>query len=122
MVTFLWRAQGCPEPKRTYNPFTDVKATDYFYKPVLWAVEQGITTGTSATTFAPNDVCNGSHIITFLYRAKHPEAAKEVSNPFYVKALEWALFNDILNTNVPFSLSRSVSRSDIIVYLYRSFK
>ena len=69
VVTFLWRAAGCPEPITTNNPFTDVKSTDFFYKPVLWAVENNITAGLTATTFGPTAECNRAQVVTFLYRA-----------------------------------------------------
>ncbi len=69
VVTFLWRAAGSPEPESKNNPFTDVKMTDYFYKAVLWAVENGITNGTSDTTFSPGNTCTRAHVVTFLYRA-----------------------------------------------------
>ena len=69
VVTFLWRAAGSPEPEDTNNPFTDVKESDYFYKPVLWTVENGITQGTSAATFSPGSTCTRAHVVTFLYRA-----------------------------------------------------
>ena len=69
MVTFLWRAAGSPEPVTTTNPFTDVNSGVYYYDAVLWAVEQGITSGTSATTFAPDATCTRAQTVTFLYRA-----------------------------------------------------
>ena len=69
VVTFLWRAAGCPEPKAVNNPFVDVKSTDFFYKPVLWAVENGITAGLDATHFGPTSGCNRAQVVTFLYRA-----------------------------------------------------
>jgi hypothetical protein len=69
VVTFLWRAAGSPEPEFTYNPFVDVKVTDFFYKPVLWAVENGITAGVDATHFSPALNCNRAQVVTFLYRA-----------------------------------------------------
>ena len=69
VVTFLWRTAGAPNPRTDMNPFTDVKKTDFFYKPVLWAVEQGITTGLTATTFGPASPCNRAQVVTFLYRA-----------------------------------------------------
>ena len=69
VVTFLWRAAGSPEPSSTNNPFTDVKSTDFFYKPVLWAVENGITAGLTATEFGPGTNCNRAQVVTFLYRA-----------------------------------------------------
>ena len=69
VVTFLWRAAGSPEPRTNRNPFTDVKKTDFFYKPVLWAVENNITAGLTATTFGPTAECNRAQVVTFLYRA-----------------------------------------------------
>ena len=69
VVTFLWRAQGSPEPTSTKNPFVDVKSTDFFYKAVLWAVENGITNGIDATHFGPTNGCNRAQVVTFLYRA-----------------------------------------------------
>ncbi len=71
VVTFLWRAAGCPEPVGTENPFTDVPTDAYYYKAVLWAVEQGITTGTTAEKFAPEATCTRGQIVTFLYRANN---------------------------------------------------
>ena len=71
-VTFLWRAAGQPEPKTTKNPFADVKESAFYYKAVLWAVEQGITQGSSKTTFSPMRECTRGEIVTFLYRAFVP--------------------------------------------------
>ena len=70
IVTFLWRAAGSPEPKSQENPFTDLSADDYYYDAVLWAVENGITSGTTATTFGGNSTCTRGQIVTFLYRAR----------------------------------------------------
>ncbi len=67
-VTFLWRAMGQPEPAQKTSPFTDVRASDYFYKAVLWAVKQGITEGTGAAAFSPEEPCTRAQIVTFLYR------------------------------------------------------
>ena len=72
VVTFLWRAEGKPEPTSSENPFKDVKSDDYYYLPVLWAVEQGITNGTSANTFSPKATCTRGQIVTFLYRDMGP--------------------------------------------------
>ena len=91
VATFLWRAAGKPEPTQTNNPFTDVKETDYFYKPVLWAVEKGITGGTSATAFSPAQTCSTAHIITFLYRARGIGA-----NGWYQDAANWAAAEGLL--------------------------
>jgi hypothetical protein len=68
IVTFLWRYAGCPEPKSTEHNFTDVNPRKVYFKAMLWAVEEGITNGTTATTFAPNDPCTRGQIVTFLYR------------------------------------------------------
>ena len=70
IVTFLWRAKGCPEPKSTSNPFTDVKSSDYFFKAVLWAVEQGVTNGVTPGRFDPNGSCTRGQAVTFLWRAE----------------------------------------------------
>ena len=69
VVTFLWRAAGSPEPEGAENPFTDVAEADYFYKAVLWAVENGVTQGTSETAFSPANTCTRAHVVTFLHRA-----------------------------------------------------
>ena len=69
VVTFLWRAAGEPEPQSTANPFVDVKPGDFFYKPVLWAIENDITNGIDATHFGPTSPCNRAQVVTFLYRA-----------------------------------------------------
>ncbi len=69
LVTFLWRAAGRPEPETTVSPFTDVQdPNSYYYKAVLWAVANGVTAGTSNTTFSPNETCTRAQGVTFLYR------------------------------------------------------
>ena len=68
IVTFLWRSQGVPAASTAENPFTDVASNQYYYKAVLWAAENGITTGTSATTFSPGNTCTRGQVVTFLYR------------------------------------------------------
>ena len=69
VITFLWRAAGCQEPQSTENPFTDVQENSFCYKAILWAVEQGITTGVTETTFAPDEPCLRGQAVTFLWRA-----------------------------------------------------
>lgn len=69
VVTFLWRSAGSPEPQSSQNPFVDVNKSDFYYKAVLWAVENGITNGLSATSFGIDAICNRAQIVTFLYRA-----------------------------------------------------
>lgn len=75
IVTFLWRAAGSPEPKSSAMPFEDVAADAYYYDAVLWAVENGITAGTTAATFAPNATCTRAQIVTFLWRSQRSPAA-----------------------------------------------
>jgi hypothetical protein len=84
-AAFLWRAMGCPEPKSTYNPFVDVPTWQYYYKPILWAVENGITKGTDTTHFSPDQTLTTAHIITFLYRTKNPG-----KDGWYDVAANWA--------------------------------
>jgi len=68
VVTFLWRTAGQPKPNGKNNPFADVKSDSYYYDAVLWAVENGITGGTSADTFSPDSNCTRAQVVTFLYR------------------------------------------------------
>ena len=131
VVTFLWRAMGCKEPTRTDNPFTDVKSSDYFYKAVLWAVEKGITDGTSATTFSPADPCTRAHVVTFLWRAENKPAAGS-NNPFtdvargqyYYDAVLWAVSKAITDgtSDTTFSPTDPCTRGQIVTFLYRDMQ
>ena len=131
VVTFLWRAMGCKEPTRTGNPFTDVASGDYFYKAVLWAVEKGITDGTSATTFSPNDPCTRAHVVTFLHRAEGTPSAGS-GNPFndvasgqyYTDAVLWAVSKGITDgtSETTFSPAAPCTRGQIVTFLYRDMK
>ena len=128
VVTFLWRAAGSPEPEREDNPFADVSESDYFYKPVLWAVEQGITNGMDATHFGPDVACTRAHVVTFLWRA-HEKPAAGTSNPFrdvpageyYTDAVLWAVKNEITNGTGDgmFSPDLTCTRGQIVTFLYR---
>ncbi len=131
IVTFLWRAAGEPEPKSTNNPFTDVSKAAYYNKAVLWAVEQGITNGTSATTFSPNDPCTRAQVVTFLWRFEHePDAVG--TNPFtdvpfgqyYTNAVLWAVSNGVTNGSSAstFSPDNPCTRGQIVTFLYRDMK
>ncbi|MDD3165587.1 MAG: WG repeat-containing protein [Oscillospiraceae bacterium] len=122
VATFLWRANGSPAPKSTANPFTDVKAGDYFYQPVLWAVEQGITGGTSATTFSPDADCTSGQVLTFLWRSNGSPASSGTDTPYYAKAVAWAAENHLLDNMGRFSADTLSPRSDIVTYLYRNAK
>ena len=96
MATFLWRAAGSPAPKSTTNPFKDISSTDYFYNAVLWAVENGITSGTGADTFSPATTVTRGQTVTFLYRAAGSPAVSGGSfsdvaaDAYYAKAVAWA--------------------------------
>lgn len=120
VATFLWRAMGKPEPKTTTNPFTDVKESDYYYKPILWAVEQGITKGTTATTFSPAQKCSNAHILTFLYRAMS-EPGKTGSGEWYADAANWAKAGSLIDkTGAANSMTANCPRSDVVTFLYRA--
>ncbi len=82
VATFLWRANGSAEPKKAGNPFTDVKSGEYYYKPVLWAVEKGVTNGLSASTFGPGNTCTRGQVVTFLWRAAGSPEPRSKTNPF----------------------------------------
>ncbi len=128
-VTFLWRAYGSPEPTATENPFSDVSTDNYFYKAVLWAVEQGITLGTSETTFSPNDPCTRAQIVTFLYRASKAASSGAGVNPFtdvsadsyYYEAVLWAAGAGITagTSETTFSPNDPCTRGQIVTFLYR---
>ena len=128
IVTFLWRACGEPEPETAKNPFTDVVETEYYYKAVLWAYENGITTGVTETSFAPNLPCTRAQAVAFLYRAAADDKA-EGENPFadvsekayYYDAVLWAVENDVTNGLAADTFGPSVSctRGQIMTFLYR---
>ncbi len=121
-MTFLWRAAGCPEPKLASNPFEDVKASEYYFKPILWAVEQGITNGTDATHFSPNQTCTRAHIVTFLYRrAGSPGAAPNPNNEWYTDAMDWAYSIRLVQGTDQINIDplEDCPRCDVVLYLYR---
>ena len=127
-VTFLWRAAGSPAPKSSTVPFEDVAEGSYYHDAVLWAVENGITKGTSGTTFDPNATCSRAQIGTFLWRSQESPAADGV-NPFadvadgayYANAVLWAVENGITTgtTATTFSPSNDCTRAQIVTFLYR---
>ena len=130
-VTFLWRAAGSPKPETRAMPFTDVPAGSYYYDAVLWAVENGITEGTSDTTFSPNMTCSRAQIVTFLWRSEKSPAAG-TANPFadvkstayYAGAVLWAVKEDITKgtTNTTFSPDADCTRAQIVTFLWRCKK
>ncbi len=128
VVTFLWRAAGSPAPKSSKNPFNDVSKDAYYYKAVLWAVEQGITNGTSAATFSPGNPCTRGQVVTFLYRnADSPKVSaknpfKDVkSGAYYYDAVLWAVKNEITNgtSKTAFSPNQTCTRGQIVTFLFR---
>ena len=130
IVTFLWRAAGCPEPTSTENPFTDVTESSYAYKAVLWAVENGITNGISATEFGLHMPCAREMVVTLLWRAAGKPEPVTTENPFtdvaedayYYKAVLWAVENGITTGygNGLFGPTDTCTRGMIVTFLYRS--
>ena len=128
MVTFLWRAAGSPEPTATTTAFTDIDANEYYYKAVLWAVEKGITTGTTETTFSPNATVTRAQTVTFLYRYAGSPAVSGSNNftdleagEYYINAVQWAATNGITTgtTETTFSPANNCTRGQIVTFLYR---
>ena len=131
VVTFLHRADGNPEPGSSNNPFSDVKNTDFFYKPVLWAVENGITNGTTATTFGSYANCNRAAVVTFLWRAAGSPEPESTSNPFvdvkptdyFYKPVLWAAENSITSgiDATHFGPTADCNRAQVVTFLYRAY-
>ena len=129
IVTFLWRAAGCPAPKSTTNPFWDVRSESYYYNAVLWAVEKGITTGTSNTTFSPRNTCSRAEAATFIWRALGSRIDMETIHPFddvprgsyYETAVLWLTdFGIVGGTgNGNFSPRKTCTRAEVVTMLYR---
>ena len=130
IVTFLWRASGSPAPTSYYSPFSDVPAGQWYSEAVLWAVEKGITTGTSATTFSPDAGCTRGQVATFLWRSQTlPASVMPVNsftdidpNAYYYNAVLWAVENGITNgtSTTTFSPDATCTRGQIVTFLYRN--
>ena len=130
-VTFLWRAAGSPTPKTKLMPFPDVPVGSYYWNAVLWAIEQGITEGTSYLTFSPNDSCTRAQIVTFLWRAKGNPAVSGNApftdvppDAYYAAAVTWAEKNGITGGigNGLFGSNNTCTRAQIVTFLYRAIK
>ncbi len=129
IVTFLWRAKGCPEPETTVSPFVDVTG-GYYFKPVLWAVEAGITNGIDATHFGPNNGCTRGQVVTFIWRAMDEPAPKSTTTAFvdllpsayYYNAVLWAVENGVTNGIDPthFAPNNVCQRGQIVTFLFRA--
>ena len=130
IVTFLWRAAGSPEPKGTAAGMTDVVSGSYYEKAVAWAIENGITTGTTATTFSPDATCTRGQSVTFLHRALKGTASGSAnftdvkSDAFYADAINWAVANNVTNgtSNTTFSPNADCTRAEIVTFLYRAYQ
>ena len=130
-VTFLWRAAGSPAPKTKVMPFTDVPSGSYYYDAVLWAMEQGITKGTSDTAFSPNASCTRAQIVTFLWRANGSPVVSGnsaftdvASDAYYAAAVTWAEKNGVTGGigNGLFGSNNNCTRAQIVTFLYRAMK
>ena len=130
-VTFLWRAAGSPAPKTKVMPFTDVPAGSYYHDAVLWAMEQGITKGTSDTAFSPNATCTRAQIVTFLWRAGGSPAVSGsaaftdvASDAYYAAAVAWAEKNGVTGGigGGLFGTGNTCTRAQIVTFLYRAMK
>ena len=128
MVTFLWRAAGSPAAEGS-NPFTDVSVSDYYYNAVLWAVANGVTAGTSDTTFSPDAPVSRAQAVTFQWRAAGGPAVSGESftdipeGAYYAPAVTWAVANGITSGtgDHQFSPDAPVSRAQAVTFLYRQY-
>ncbi len=130
VVTFLWRAAGAKKAENREHTFTDV-TEDFYYEAMLWAVENGITTGMTETTFAPNQVCTRAEVVTFLWRTAGSERPvnkehifTDVTKDFYYEAMLWAVENGITTgmTETTFAPENQCIRADVVTLLYRANK
>lgn len=129
IVTFLWKAMGAPEPFITVNPFSDVKNDKYYYKAVLWAVQNGITGGVENGKFGVGKSCTREQAMTFLWKACDSPEPKTTTSPFsdvkagkyYYKAILWAVENDITGGigNGKFGVGKTCTRGQIVTFLYK---
>ena len=129
VVTFLWREAGEPEPKSSANPFADVQAGSWYYKAVLWAVENGITTGRDESHFAPDDNCLRSEVVMFLWRAAGKPNATLSQNDFadvssdswFYDPVLWAVGEGITTgvDDTHFAPDNKCTRAQIVTFLYR---
>lgn len=129
MVTFLWKAAGSPEPKSLTTAFTDVKSGAYYEKAVAWAVENKVTTGTSATTFSPDATVTRGQSVTFLWKANNSPAAASASaftdvaaGAYYASAVNWAVEKGVTSgmSATTFAPNSNCTRAQIVTFLYRA--
>ena len=130
VVTFLWRAAGCPEPKSTKTTFKDLKPDGFYVKAVAWAVENNITNGLSADKFGPDATCTRGQIVTFLWRFRGKPAPKNKQTAFtdlkpggfYLDAVAWAVENNVTKgmTATTFGPDQTCTRGQVVTFLYRA--
>ena len=130
-VTFLWRVSGSPAPKNSRMPFTDVSHSAYYYDAVLWALEEGITIGTSSATFSPDAVIDRAQAVTLLHRANGAPSVTGRTvftdvpqTTYYADAVKWAVDHEITTgtSAASFSPNASCPRAQIVTFLYRAYR
>ena len=129
IVTFLWRAAGSPEPKGAASGMTDVVSGSYYEKAVAWAIENGITTGTTTTTFSPDATCTRAQAVTFLARALKAKAASAAefsdvpTGSYFADAVAWAAANGVTEGigGGLFGSDNDCTRGQIVTFLYRAY-
>ena len=129
IVTFLWRAAGSPEPKGTAAGMTDVVSGSYYEKAVAWAIENGITTGTTTSTFSPDATCTRAQAVTFLARALNAKAASAAefsdvpTDSYFADAVAWAAANGVTEGigGGLFGSDNDCTRGQIVTFLYRAY-
>ena len=129
IVTFLWRAAGSPEPKGAASGMTDVVSGSYYEKAVAWAIENGITTGTTTSTFSPDATCTRAQAVTFLARALKAKAASAAefsdvpTDSYFADAVAWAAANGVTEGigGGLFGSDNDCTRGQIVTFLYRAY-
>ena len=129
IVTFLWRAAGSPEPKGAASGMTDVVSGSYYEKAVAWAIENGITTGTTTSTFSPDATCTRAQAVTFLARALKAKAASAAefsdvpNDSYFADAVAWAAANGVTEGigGGLFGSDNDCTRGQIVTFLYRAY-
>ena len=129
IVTFLWRAAGSPEPKGAAFGMTDVVSGSYYEKAVAWAIENGITTGTTTSTFSPDATCTRAQAVTFLARALKAKAASAAefsdvpTDSYFADAVAWAAANGVTEGigGGLFGSDNDCTRGQIVTFLYRAY-
>ena len=130
IVTFLWRAAGSPEPKGAASGMSDVVSGSYYEKAVAWAIENGITTGTTTTTFSPDVTCTRAQAVTFLARALKAKAASAAefsdvpTGSYFADAVAWAAANGVTEGigGGLFGPDNSCTRAQIVTFLFRAYQ